>query len=84
VDRIRTLLSRVASLLRAWHLDAELDEELRSHIDLAAQENLASGMDRHQAPKAAMNSFGGLTQIKEAYRRHRELPLFETLLQDLR
>jgi predicted permease len=83
VDRIRTLLSRVASLFRAGHLDAELDEELRSHIDLATQENLASGMDRHQSRKAAMKSFGSLTQTKEAYRRQRGLPLFETLLQDL-
>jgi len=66
VDRIRTLLSRVASLFRTGQLDAELDEELRSHIDLATQENLASGMDRHQARKAAMNSFGGITQTKEA------------------
>jgi predicted permease len=84
VDRIRTLLSRVASLFRSGRLDAELDEELHSHIDLATQENLASGMDRHQARKAAMKSFGGITQTKEAYRRQRGLPLFETLLQDLR
>ena len=66
MDRIRTLLSRVASLFRTGQLDAELDEELRSHIDLATQENLASGMDRHQARKAAMKSFGGITQTKEA------------------
>ena len=84
MDRIRTLLSRVASLFRTGQLDAELDEELRSHIDLATQENLASGMDRHQARKAAMKSFGGITQTKEAYRRQRGLPFFETLLQDLR
>ena len=74
----------MASLFRSKHLDAELDEEVRSHIDLATQENLANGLDRHQARKAAMNSFGGLTQTKEAYRRQRGLPFFETLLQDLR
>ena len=31
-----------------------------------------------------MNSFGGLTQTKEAYRRQRGLPFVEALLQDLR
>lgn len=38
----------------------------------------------HQARKAAIHSFGGLTQTREAYRRQRGLPFFETLLQDLR
>ena len=84
MDRIRTLLSRVSSLFRIEQLDAELDEELRSHIDLATQENLASGMNRHQARKAARNSFGGLTQTKEAYRRQRGIPFLQTLLQDAR
>ena len=41
-------------------------------------------MDMHQARKAAIHSFGGLTQTREAYRRQRGLPFFETLLQDLR
>ena len=81
---IHTLLSRVASLFHRRRLDADLDEELRTHIDLATQENLASGMNPLHARKAAMKSFGGLAQTKEAYRRQRGLPFFETLVQDLR
>jgi hypothetical protein len=55
---IRTLLSRVASLLRRQKLDAELDEELRAHIDLATEENMRGGMSRQSACTAALRSEG--------------------------
>jgi predicted permease len=84
MDLIRTLISRCASLFHKKKLDADLDEELRIHIDLAIQENIASGMSRQQAKTAALRSFGGMTQTKEAYRTQRGLPLIETFAQDLR
>ena len=49
MDRIRILLSRCAALFSARKLDAELDEELRTHIDLAAEENRKRGMFGTQA-----------------------------------
>ncbi len=39
MDWIRILLSRGAALFRSKKLDADLDEELRAHIDLAIEEN---------------------------------------------
>src|SRR5580698_1387330 len=84
MDRIRILLSRAASLLRSKQLDAELDEELRTHIDLAIEENLRRGMSRRQARITALRSFGGVTQIQERYRIQRGLPLLETAARDLR
>ena len=50
MDRIRTLLSRTAALFGKQKLDADLDEELRSHIDLAVEENLKRGMSVGEAP----------------------------------
>jgi predicted permease len=41
-------------------------------------------MSPEQADRAARLSLGGITQIREAHRRQRGLPQFETLLQDLR
>ena len=83
MDQIRTLLARIASLFRRGKLDAELDEEVRAHIDLAIEENLRGGMSSQQARTAALRSFGGMTQTKEAYRTRRGLPWIETLVQDL-
>ena len=84
MDSIRTLLSRIASLFRREHLDAVLDEELRTHIDLAMEENMKLGMSKKQARTAAMRSFGGITQTREAYRTQRGLPLLDQFTRDLR
>jgi predicted permease len=84
MDWIRMLLSRSASLFRSRKLDAELDEELRVHIDLAIEENRRRGMNEPQARTAALRSFGGLTQMRETYRVQRGLPWLEEAARDLR
>jgi predicted permease len=84
MDRIRILLRRLAALFRKEKLDADLDEELRSHIELAVEENQKSGMSPQQARTAALRKFGGVTQTRERYRLQRGLPLVETLLRELR
>jgi predicted permease len=84
VNQFRTLLSRIAALFRRRHLDAALDEELRTHIDLATAENMTLGMNRKQARIAALRSFGGLTQTREAYRIRRGFPLLDQVARDLR
>ena len=84
MDRIRILLSRCASLFQRKRLDEDLDEELRSHLDLAVEENLNRGMSKEEARTAAMRAFGGMTQTKEHFRSQRGLPFFEVLAQDVR
>ncbi|HKF49466.1 MAG TPA: ABC transporter permease [Terracidiphilus sp.] len=84
MESLRMLLSRVASLVRGKSLDAELDDELRSHIELAAEENVKRGMRPDEAREAAVRAFGGVTQTRERYRTQRGVPFFEVLGQDLR
>jgi len=84
MDWIRMLLSRCAALFRRRKLDADLDEELRAHIELAIHENLRAGMSREEARTAALRAFGGLTQTREDYRMQRGLPFAEVFAQDLR
>jgi putative ABC transport system permease protein len=84
MDRIRTLLSRLAALFGRQKLDADLDDELRAHIDLAVEENVRRGMSAEAARTAALREFGGMTQTRESYRVQRGLPMFETLAHDLR
>ena len=82
--RICVQLSRIGSLFRKKRLDADLEDELRAHIDLATQENLYRGMTERQARSAALRSFGGVTQIQERYRNQRGIPMLEQLNRDLR
>ena len=84
MDIIRTLLSRVTSLFFTRKLDTDLEEELRTHIDLAIEENLRRGMSQRQARTAALRSFGGVTQIRETYREQRGIPMLEQMKRDLR
>src|SRR5882757_4881445 len=83
-DLIRTLLSRCASLFRRQTLDEDLDEELRTHIAFAIEENLRRGMSEQESRRAAMRAFGGVSQTKERYRIQRGLPRIETLAHDVR
>jgi predicted permease len=84
MDWIRILLSRCAAFFRRQELDGDLDEELRSHIDLAVEENLKHGMTPQQARTAAFREFGGMTQTKEEYRVQRGLPWLEQAARDIR
>src|SRR5437867_6389614 len=77
-------MRRFWAIFRKRRLDRELDEELRFHIEAQIEENLRTGMTPEQAGREAQRSFGGIEQVKEAYRDLRGIPLIEALLQDLR
>lgn len=79
---IRSLLSRVAALFGARDRESELDEELRSHVEMAAEENRRNGMSEEEARRAALRSFGGVTQVRENFRIREGLPWLENLSRD--
>src|SRR5579863_2564231 len=81
---VRTLTLRLAALFRRDRLEADLDEEVRAHLEMAAEMNKRSGMSEEEARREALRGFGGIEQTKELYREQRGLPMIETTLQDLR
>ena len=84
MDWIHILFSRCALMFHRKRLDAELDDELRAHIDLAIAENQRGGMTIEQARTAALRAFGGVTQTRESYRVQRGLPWIADTMQDIR
>src|SRR5215472_5859218 len=84
IEFVRTLTARLLTLFRRRSLDGDLDAELRSHLDMAIERNLAQGMNHEQARRQALLDFGGLEQTRQIYRERRGLPFLDTLLQDLR
>ena len=77
-------ISRFTALFRRRRLDDDLDEELRSHLEMGIERNLRQGMSEEEARHRALLDLGGLEQTKERYRDQRGLPLVDSALQDLR
>jgi predicted permease len=84
IEHLRILARRFAALFHQRKLEESLEEELRSHLDMAVELNLRNGMSPEQARREALLNFGGIAQTKEVYREQRGLPMIETALQDLR
>src|SRR5262249_23680797 len=78
------LWRRLLSLLRRGRYEREMEEEMRFHLDMQIEQNLASGMAAEEAHYAARRQFGNPTWIKEASREMWSLRSIETLMQDLR
>jgi len=81
---MRTIWSRIGGLVRKPHLDRELDDEVQFHLDMLIAEYRRQGMSADAARRAAQREFGGVIQMKEAYREQRTLPWLETSVQDAR
>lgn len=62
----------------------EMDEELRSHMQLRADDLERAGLDRAQAERQARIEFGGRERYKEECYEAIGSHFFETLLQDVR
>lgn len=64
--------------------DAQLDSELRFHIEQQMADNIAAGVSPEEARRRALAQFGGLEYIKEETREARGTRFLESLLQDIR
>ena len=78
------LLYRLRALLRRKSVEAELDEELRAHLEHQVQKYVQSGLPIEEAKRRARLQFGGLEQVKEECREARGVNFVETTLQDIR
>jgi putative ABC transport system permease protein len=79
-----SLLSRLRGMLRSERLNHELDEELRSHIEMRAADNAATGMPPEEARFDAQRRFGNTALMKEDTRAVDIIGWMERLGQDLR
>ena len=80
---LRSIVQRLTAVFRRRRLEDDLDDELRSHLEMSAELNLRKGMSPADARREALRSFGGVEQSKEIYREQRGLPMIETTWQDL-
>lgn len=63
MTRLRVLVSRLIGFFRKGRLEQELDDELRSHLEMQAEENVRKGMSPQEVRYATTRSFGGVGQV---------------------
>jgi predicted permease len=79
-----SLLSRLAGLLKIHRLERDVEDELRAHLEMRAQDNLAAGMSPEEARYDAQRRFGNSTLVKEDTRAMDIVGWIETTGQNLR
>jgi predicted permease len=60
-----SLLRRLSNLFTRRRLDREIDAELRSHIEMRIEDNIAAGMSKEEAYRDAVLRFGSRALMKE-------------------
>jgi predicted permease len=81
---IRVFIHRLRGLFLKRKLEQELEDEIRSHIDMQIEDNLRQGMSPDEARYEALRKFGGVEQVKESYRDRHSLSVVDSTLRDLR
>ena len=81
---LREFSERLKALFFRRRIDAEMDEELRFHLDLETEKNLRAGMDPKEARRRALVAFGGVERFKERTRDEQGARPLEDLIRDLR
>ena len=79
--RLRASLRNLFSPART---DADLDEEIRSHLGMLIEQNNRAGMSPKQAERAARIEMGGIEQLKEQVRAERIGDWLRSVVSDCR
>jgi putative ABC transport system permease protein len=81
---VQEIWRRLLFYLRRDRFDRELEEEMRFHVEMKAEENAEAGMEPLEARYAAGRQFGNRTLLREVSREMWGVRSIETLFQDLR
>ena len=81
---VRQIYSLFRNVFRKKRVEEELDEEVRSYLELMAAEKVRRGMAPEEALCEARRDLGGLEQVKESVRDIRMGVSLDTVSQDLR
>ncbi|MSV30222.1 MAG: FtsX-like permease family protein, partial [Bryobacterales bacterium] len=77
------LFFRLRAILTRRSMEAELEEELRVHLEHETAKLVASGLSHENASRRARLAIGGLDQVKEDCRDARGVAWWETIIADL-
>ena len=81
---LNVLAARLRALLRREAVIEDIEEEMRSHVEMETEANIERGMMPDEARARALMSFGNLGRIRDLAYDIRGGGMIETLWQDLR
>ena len=81
---LNILRARLRAFAQRERVIQDIDEELRSHVEMQTEANIERGMRPEEARLAAMKSFGKLGLMRDLAYDVRGGGMLETLWQDLR
>ena len=79
-----SLIRRFSNLFTRGKLGREIDAELRSHIEMRIEDNLAAGMTKEEARRDAMLRFGNAGLMKERVTRADAALMLDGIARDMR
>src|SRR5882757_3223935 len=79
-----SLLRRLSNLFTRSKLDREIDAELRSHIEMRIEDNIAAGMSKDEAYRDATLRFGSRALMKERVTSADAALVFDAIARDTR
>src|SRR5262245_8812447 len=81
---INRSLTKLGAIFRTKEIDAGLDDEIRSHLDMEIDDNLERGMSPEQARHAANQAFGSAALAKDESREAWIYRWLDDLAKDIR
>jgi len=79
-----SIFRRISNLFSRDQVQREIDSELRSHIEMRIEDNIAAGMSPREARRDAFLRFGNSTAVKEQTTEADSALYLESLFGDLR
>ncbi len=84
MGQLRVFSARLHGLFRREEVLGDIDEEMRSHLEMQVEANVERGMPPAEARRAALRSFGNFDSLRERAYDVRGGGVIETFLQDVR
>lgn len=67
----KRIRSGIRNLIRKKQLESQLDEEIRTYVDMLTEEKVAAGASSAEARRISLVNVGGVEQVKQAVREQR-------------
>ena len=80
----RRFMARIGDIVQRRVRETDLDEELRAHYEMLADEYERGGLPAAEARRRAAIKLGGFDQTKERVREERGFPTAESFVKDVR
>ena len=81
---LRRIKTRLGSLFQRDRMEADLEKELRFHVDMLTEQHVRAGIAPDQARRLALSAFGSVAQVKDNVRDTWMSRAVEAIAQDVR